>query len=657
MDFQLIEDGCGCAEGFRELLGERGYDCRGGILVHMSAGEAAEITGSYRDGCARLCAPGRAFLFRALMTLVMRLERDGEGEPFAWAERVAFDRNGCMIDCSRNAVMDLSAAKAWMRMQAAVGMNTMMLYTEDTYEVPGYPYFGALRGRYTREELMELDRYAQVLGIELIPCIQSLGHLQQPLGWPAMRRLRDTSDIVMVGDEEVYTFLRACIHQVSECFSTRRVHLGMDEAWTLGLGQYLIRNGYTPKRAIIRQHMERVMEICREEGLEPMIWSDMYFRVHSETEEYYDVPFDADMQSGERPPEGMTLVYWDYYHTDETFYRHYLRMHRELTDRVIFAGGAWTWSGLAPDLGAARAVTAAALGACRAEQVREVVCTLWGDDGTETPVFSALGPVLLAAEYGFGEIPEESRVQEKFEFLTGCSYDAYCLLGAFDRMEAEVTEQNIGVNPSKCLFFEDPMLGRYDGQTEGVRYGAYYRKLGEQLAAAAPAGRGAEFAHSGAGNACGDPFWAAEMRRILDFYRAYAEALSQKADLGLTLVQSYESGDRETLKYLAQTVLPKLRVQVEQCRRLRRELWLREAKVCGWEILDMRYHALEGRLTSAAERVEDYLSGRVAALPELSEARPAIFPDAVGEKRLEGGYVSWINVVSASSLAWSWMPQ
>ena len=85
-------------------------------------------------------------------------------------------------------------------MQASVGMNTLMLYTEDTYEVPGYPYFGALRGRYTAEELKETGCVrCQTLGVELIPCIQSLGHLQQPLLWPVMSELRDTSDIVLCG--------------------------------------------------------------------------------------------------------------------------------------------------------------------------------------------------------------------------------------------------------------------------------------------------------------------------------------------------------------------------------------------------------------------------------------------------------------------------
>ena len=52
-----------------------------------------------------------------------------------------------------------------------------MLYTEETYELPGEPHFGYLRGRYTADELREIDRVADRLGIEMIGCIQTLGHL------------------------------------------------------------------------------------------------------------------------------------------------------------------------------------------------------------------------------------------------------------------------------------------------------------------------------------------------------------------------------------------------------------------------------------------------------------------------------------------------
>lgn len=47
------------------------------------------------------------------------------------------------------------------------------LYTEDTYEIEGEPFFGYLRGPYTHQELNEIDQYAFDLGIEAVPCSQS----------------------------------------------------------------------------------------------------------------------------------------------------------------------------------------------------------------------------------------------------------------------------------------------------------------------------------------------------------------------------------------------------------------------------------------------------------------------------------------------------
>lgn len=68
---------------------------------------------------------------------------------------------GTMLDCSRNAVPNLHALKKWVDLTASLGYNTLLLYTEDTYEVPDEPYFGYMRGRYSQAELRELDAYAK----------------------------------------------------------------------------------------------------------------------------------------------------------------------------------------------------------------------------------------------------------------------------------------------------------------------------------------------------------------------------------------------------------------------------------------------------------------------------------------------------------------
>ena len=56
---------------------------------------------------------------------------------------------GVMLDVSRNAVMTVPRIKEYVARLHKFGYNTLMLYTEDTYEIEGEPYFGHKRGRYS----------------------------------------------------------------------------------------------------------------------------------------------------------------------------------------------------------------------------------------------------------------------------------------------------------------------------------------------------------------------------------------------------------------------------------------------------------------------------------------------------------------------------
>ena len=64
-----------------------------------------------------------------------------------------------MLDCSRNGVMKPSQVKHYVDLLVKMGYNTLMLYTEDTYEIESQPYFGHLRGRFTKEELSQHMEY------------------------------------------------------------------------------------------------------------------------------------------------------------------------------------------------------------------------------------------------------------------------------------------------------------------------------------------------------------------------------------------------------------------------------------------------------------------------------------------------------------------
>ena len=120
---------------------------------------------------------------------------------------VNFKRLGTMIDCSRNAVMNVTSLKKWVDILADLGYTSLLLYMEDTYEVENQPYFGYMRGRYTREELKEIDEYALSKEIEVIPCIQTLAHLGQIFRYRQYKDINDCADIFLVGDEKTYQLI------------------------------------------------------------------------------------------------------------------------------------------------------------------------------------------------------------------------------------------------------------------------------------------------------------------------------------------------------------------------------------------------------------------------------------------------------------------
>ena len=84
---------------------------------------------------------------------------------------------GVMLDMSRNGVMKPASVNKFVDYISSFGYNMLQLYTEDTYEVKNEPYFGYLRGGYTKEEIQEIDAHCKEKGVELIPCIQTLAHL------------------------------------------------------------------------------------------------------------------------------------------------------------------------------------------------------------------------------------------------------------------------------------------------------------------------------------------------------------------------------------------------------------------------------------------------------------------------------------------------
>ncbi len=538
--------------------------------------------------------------FRCLGRLLGEV-RAGEGAG-DFSETPKFDMLGMMVDVSRNGVIRPDAAKALMRRAALMGINMMMLYAEDTYEVPGENFFGYLRGRYSQDELRDLDSYADALGIEIIPCIQTLGHFTQVLQWPAYADYRDTGNVILAGEDRTYALLEKMIQAASSPFRTRRIHIGMDEAHGLGTGRYRELHGTRDPFAIFTEHLHRVTGICAGQGLRPMIWSDMYFSLGSRTGDYYDRESVIPPEVVKAIPEGVELVYWDYYHKDQGFYEEWIDRHRALGSEPLMAGGLLTWGRFWAALPYAFTITGACMRACKAKGIREVFMTLWGDDGMECDVFSALPGLQFFAEHGFADTVDEKLLRTNFLGSCGVDYDDWVAPSRLDEAPGLVEHSHSSTNVSKWLLWQDTVLGLLDPEIAGVPMKSHYAALAGELDAAA--GRpGASVPQQLAGR--------------LQFPAQLARVLSLKCGLRDGLAEAYRAGDRKRLKSLAGGDLLELRREVDALWRCHRDMWLRTYKPFGLEVIEQRYGGLRTRLESLSERLDAYLEGALEAIPEL----------------------------------------
>ena len=230
-----------------------------------------------------------------------------------------------------------------------------------------------------------------------MPCIQTLGHMEQFLQWPENAGLRDQNDVLLADSDAVYQLIEAEIRAMRGCMRSKRIHVGMDEAHGVGLGRYYEKHGAVDRFDLLNRHLARVVDICGKYGFEPIMWSDMFFRLATDHNEYYDREAIIPQRVIDAIP-AVSLCYWDYYHQDEDFYDHMFTQHERTGRPVVFAGGCWTWAGFLPQVKRTAASMLPALKVAAQHRVQTVMATLWGDDGEETDYFLGLPMLPLFSE-------------------------------------------------------------------------------------------------------------------------------------------------------------------------------------------------------------------------------------------------------------------
>ena len=607
-----------------------------GIPVTFKKVKSSEISATFRNGVCEIEADSAPHFYFALSMLLLKSQTIEDSKLYTRRDMQrllefrmehVFEKNGLMLDLSRNAVAHIDMLKQFIREMAFMGHSWFMLYMEDVYEVEGEPYFGALRGRYSIQDLQEVDRYAQLFGVQLVPCIQTLAHMDQYFMWETIEyKYKDIDNIFNVGNAEVRTLLTRMIASLRKAFSSDIIHIGMDEAHNLGRGRYLDENGLKKRGDIMQDHLAFMKTLCTTYGFKPIVWDDMFFGRYSNNKEDVEPVI----------PNQVGLMYWDYYSGLAKHYQNHLQVCRTLTEKPMFAGGAWRWTGYIPHHKKTLETTLAAIEACRKERIKEVIVTSWGDDGSEAPLYTCMFGLVLYAYLDCHVEYREEGFTQYLKLYTGMGFNEWMRQGEPDLFEG-TTGNNYDITPSKYLLYQDPLGSKflYYIRTLTTDMDAVYAKLEQAFTEDA--------AHTD------NPL----QRSIAQFYALMMKTLYYKWRLPLDIWEAYKKTDKKALQALVENKLKPLKAALTETAKARRQVWTEECRAFGSEVLDHRFGAMLMRLEVTQEILTDYIQGKIRRIDELEEERLDPCPGA--DKTLEPQAVCYnrtLRIMSACRETW-----
>ncbi|NQU44212.1 family 20 glycosylhydrolase [bacterium] len=132
---------------------------------------------------------------------------------------------------------------------------------------------------YTPDEVRRFHDEAKKRGIEIVPLVQCLGHMETALipGYEHLRELPHMRDIINPLAPGARQLIEAMVEDVLNLTPhLRYFHLGGDEAWAFGSNPetkaYIEKHG---KGALYLKHVEPILDMLNERGIRPILWHDM----------------------------------------------------------------------------------------------------------------------------------------------------------------------------------------------------------------------------------------------------------------------------------------------------------------------------------------------------------------------------------------------
>jgi hypothetical protein len=320
---------------------------------------------------------------------------------------------GFMLDVSRSRVPTQAELLALIGALGRLRVNQLQLYVEHTFAFRGHEDAWKDASPLTAAEIRELDDACTELGIELVPNLNTFGHMERWLRHPRYRTMAECPEGwihpltgqfkefpgTLRPDQASVDFAGALLDDFLPNFRSRQVNIGGDEPWELGQGfskQAVAERG---KHRVYLDHLKKLCALGRNRGHIVQFWGDILLE---------------DLALAQDAPADAVPVVWGY-DAGHPFKEQCGRL-RELGRTYLVAPGTSAWQSFTGRLDNALTNQAEAVGAAVRHEARGILLTTWGDNGHHQPWPTAWLPMAagLAQAWGFA-------ANAKTDFAAGCA--------------------------------------------------------------------------------------------------------------------------------------------------------------------------------------------------------------------------------------------
>ena len=176
-------------------------------------------------------------------------------------------------------------------------INQLQLYMENCLRLDGFEEIWSQTDPLTPEEILELDCYCNIRGIELVPCIASFGHLYDLLRSESFGKYREMDTglgeaftwynrmrhhIINVSDPESFTLITGILDQYVPLFRSDKINICCDETFDLGKGKSASMATGMGYGEMYLYYVNRLVEYLQTKGKNVMIWGDIVQSHHEQ---------------------------------------------------------------------------------------------------------------------------------------------------------------------------------------------------------------------------------------------------------------------------------------------------------------------------------------------------------------------------------------